>query len=128
MPAIVSALLALLYLILTKTPAGRYYFTPSVLMGKSNYGELQTCWTPIATQYQSQKVTQVTELGFKPRHSDSELTFVTFTRTSYVSNRAKTSAVGASVSFFPECSHTGLNIWKSHRIYFSICSYHKHHF
>ena len=127
MPAIVSALLALLYLILTKTPGGRYYFTPSVLTGKSN-GELQTCWTPIATQCQSQKVTQVTELGFKPRHSDSELTFVTFTRTSYVSNRAKTSAVGASVSFFPECSHTELNIWKSHRIYFSICSYHKHHF
>lgn len=111
-----------------KNPCRQVYFTTSVLMEKSSHGELQTCWISIATQYQSRKTTQVTELGFKPRSLDSELTFLTTARTSHLSNRAKTITVGVSVSFFPECSHTGLNIWKSHRIYFSTCSQHKYHF
>lgn len=64
---VVSPLLVIVNLILTKTPGGRYYFTPNSLMEKSNHNALKTCPIPIATQHQSQIATQVAELGFMLR-------------------------------------------------------------
>lgn len=76
-------------LTITKLPRGWNYLTTIALMEKLNHCELRTCQIPIAIRYQSQKVTQVTELGFKPRYLDSKLTFLTTSQTSNLSSIAK---------------------------------------